>query len=185
VLFLAAREFLPKDTGAVIWLLGNMSRSFQKAGIEPGKPQGYNHTIAIRVLVTAVYREKRVYVDRRQRTKNLFRFWLKVLAAGLLYLLLITFTGLRIPCWFYKVTGYQCPGCGVTRMAQELVHLHFREAFAFNPYLMCLLPFLLLYAVYRSRKYIDGSGDQYRPEEKALAWLVLAGAVVFGIARNL
>lgn len=124
-------------------------------------------------------------MDRRQRTKNVFRFWLKVLAAGLFYLLVITFTSLRIPCWFYQMTGYQCPGCGVTRMAQALAHLHFREAFAANPYFMCLLPFLLLYAVFRSRKYIDGSADQYSPAEKALAWLVLAGAVVFGIARNL
>lgn len=124
-------------------------------------------------------------MDRRQRREKVFRFWLKVLLAGLLYLLVITFTSLRIPCWFYEMTGYQCPGCGATRMFRALAHLRFREAFAANPYFMCLLPFLLLYAVCRSRKYIDGTGEQYSAAEKALAWLVLAGAVVFGIVRNL
>lgn len=124
-------------------------------------------------------------MDRRQRTKTIFRLWLKVLSAGFAYLLVITFTNLRIPCWFYEATGYQCPGCGVTRMAYALAHLRFREAYDCNPYFLCLLPFLLLYAVYRSRKYICGSGDHYSPAEKVLWVLVLAGAVVFGIIRNM
>ncbi len=124
-------------------------------------------------------------MDRKERTKIIVGIWLKVLLAGFAYLLVITFTGLRIPCWFYEMTGYQCPGCGVTRMAHALAHLRLREAYASNPYFFCLLPFFILYALYRSRKYIDGSGDQYSPAEKVLGGLVLAGAVIFGILRNL
>ena len=123
-------------------------------------------------------------MDRRHRTKTVLFLWLKTLLAGFAYLLVITFTNLRIPCWFYEATGYQCPGCGVTRMAYALAHLQFRQAYSCNPYFLCLLPFFLVYPVYRSRKYICGSGDQYSPVEKALCVLVLAGAVVFGIIRN-
>lgn len=124
-------------------------------------------------------------MDQRQRTILVLRLWLKVLLAGFAYLLVIKFTSLRIPCWFYQMTGYQCPGCGVTRMAYSLAHLHFREAWAANPYFLCLLPLLILYAFYRSRRYIIGSGDQYSTAERVLLWLALAGAVVFGILRNL
>lgn len=124
-------------------------------------------------------------MDQRQKKIKVFRLWLKVLAAGFAYLLVITFTSLRIPCWFYQYTGYQCPGCGVTRMVYALAHLRFREAWAANPYFLCLLPALILYAFYRSRRYIIGSGDQYSTAEKAVLWLALAGAVIFGIVRNL
>ena len=124
-------------------------------------------------------------MDQRQRTIIIFRLWLKILLAGFAYLLVITFTSLRIPCWFYKYTGYQCPGCGVTRMVYALAHLRFGEAWAANPYFLCLLPVLILYAFYRSRRYIIGSGDHCSIAEKVFLWLVLAGAAIFGIVRNL
>lgn len=124
-------------------------------------------------------------MDQRQRTIIVLRLWLKVLLAGFAYLLVITFTSLRIPCWFYQITGYQCPGCGVTRMVYALAHLRLREAWAANPYFLCMLPLLILYFFYRSRRYIIGSGDHYSKTEKVLLWLALAGAVIFGIVRNL
>ena len=113
------------------------------------------------------------------------RLWLKILLAGFAYLLVITFTSLRIPCWFYQLTGYQCPGCGVTRMVYALAHLRLREAWAANPYFLCLLPILIIYAFYRSHRYIIGNDDQYSKAEKVLPWFALAGAVIFGILRNL
>ena len=33
---------------------------------------------------------------------------------------------------FYKITGYQCPGCGSQRAFHEILHLNFREAFHQN-----------------------------------------------------
>ena len=119
------------------------------------------------------------------RVKKLLRNAGLLAAAGVLYLIWMRTVGIGIPCPFRLMTGWKCPGCGVTRMAYALAHLRFREAYDCNPYFLCLLPFLLLYAVYRSRKYICGSDDHYSPAEKVLWVLVLAGAVVFGIIRNM
>ena len=124
-------------------------------------------------------------MDRQQRKKYLFRVWAEVLAAGFAYFLVITFTSLRIPCIFHLLTGYLCPGCGVTRMAYALIHLDFKGAFAYNPYVLCILPFLIPYGVYRSRKFINGSGDHYSPLETAVLVLLLIGALLFGVIRNL
>lgn len=124
-------------------------------------------------------------MDRTQRKRYLLRTWLEILACGFVYLMVITLTDLRIPCVFRMVTGYDCPGCGVTRMAYALVHLDFRTAFASNPFVLCLLPFAIPYAVYRSKKFINGKEDHFSPLETGLLCLVLAAAVVFGIVRNL
>lgn len=44
-----------------------------------------------------------------------------------------------LPCIFYHLTGYYCPGCGMTRALNSLLHFNLKEAFLFN-----LLPFMLM-----------------------------------------
>jgi hypothetical protein len=46
-------------------------------------------------------------------------------------------------CIFKSITGIQCPLCGMTRASCELAHLHFRQAFLYNP-VSLLLPLLLI-----------------------------------------
>ena len=43
-------------------------------------------------------------------------------------------------CIFRKVTGLQCPGCGMTRASYATLHGRFGDAFRFNPVGMVLLP---------------------------------------------
>lgn len=49
--------------------------------------------------------------------------------------------GLPDSCWFKRLTGWGCPGCGLTRSMICLVHGNFFEAWRFNPggYLFFLL----------------------------------------------
>ena len=42
-------------------------------------------------------------------------------------------TGLGIPCYYLTVHGYECPGCGLSRMVFSLVKFQFGKAFAYNP----------------------------------------------------
>ena len=42
-------------------------------------------------------------------------------------------TGLGIPCYHLTVRGYECPGCGLSRMVFSLIRLRFGEAFRYNP----------------------------------------------------
>jgi hypothetical protein len=47
-------------------------------------------------------------------------------------------------CYFRKITGLECPGCGMTRGTYALLHGRFLDAFMFNPVGMILLPLALI-----------------------------------------
>lgn len=38
----------------------------------------------------------------------------------------------EIPCMFKSILGISCPGCGMTRAINEIIHLRFINAFKFN-----------------------------------------------------
>ncbi len=68
-----------------------------------------------------------------QIKKNIFKIYALVLTAGILYYLFIRFTGLSIPCIFYKTTRLLCPACGTTRMCLALFKFNIPLAFKYNP----------------------------------------------------
>lgn len=39
---------------------------------------------------------------------------------------------IEIPCMFKSILGISCPGCGMTRAINEIIHLRFINAFKFN-----------------------------------------------------
>ncbi|MCP9984250.1 DUF2752 domain-containing protein [Actinomadura madurae] len=43
-------------------------------------------------------------------------------------------------CPFLALTGFYCPGCGMTRFVYALTHGHLGAAFGFNPLLFVVLP---------------------------------------------
>ncbi len=47
-------------------------------------------------------------------------------------------------CFFKKATGYDCPGCGMTRATYATLHGDLGTAFRFNPVGMVLLPLALV-----------------------------------------
>ena len=57
--------------------------------------------------------------------------WLALIAVG--YGLWWGLTGLGLPCYYLTVHGYQCPGCGLSRMLFSTATLQFGQAFSYNP----------------------------------------------------
>ena len=49
-----------------------------------------------------------------------------------------------ISCPFYKITGYQCSGCGSQRAFHEILHLNFKEAFHQNALVLFGIPYFSL-----------------------------------------
>lgn len=52
-------------------------------------------------------------------------------------------------CLFFDVTGFYCPGCGITRALHAVVHGDLARAFGMNPLAMIvipLIPLMLLHA---------------------------------------
>jgi len=90
-------------------------------------------------------------------------------------------------CPFKALTGWDCPGCGSTRMLHELLHGHLLAAAHYNLLALLAVPYLL-YA------YLSWTGRVYRWRRWRLpAWQprtgqilgLLAVVVAWGVLRNL
>lgn len=102
---------------------------------------------------------------------------------GFTYLLLIRFTGIIIPCFFFELTGHYCPGCGITRLFLSLFQLRFYQAFRYNPLVFCMLPFGFYMILIEFKSWLYGSKTKSVPE---FIWnILLVITIGFGILRNL
>jgi hypothetical protein len=119
------------------------------------------------------------------RRSTVIAIW-SVLLAGAAYLFVFEpgKTGLFPVCLFRFLTGYQCPGCGSTRAAHQLLHGHVVAAFTLNPFFLLAIPFLL-YALIRYSAIVMRGGIPTRntlpaPYIYALFFVVVS----FWIFRN-
>lgn len=58
-------------------------------------------------------------------------------------------------CPVHLFTGWECPGCGSQRAIHALLHGDIAEAFAFNAFMVILLPYVIILSVaeLNSRKW--------------------------------
>ena len=99
-----------------------------------------------------------------------------VLCAGLLYGYVLVPLGVRLPCLFQAVTGWRCPGCGISRLCLDLLHGRFTPSYNWG--LVLALPWILwLLWEGRARRHPGAA----RTGALALAAVML----LWGVARNL
>ena len=88
-----------------------------------------------------------------------------------------------LPCYIRKITGFYCPGCGISRMFISLLKFDIYQAFRFNPLVFCLLVFVGIIAIidivlyYRKKEILKIGNKTY------ITILVLV--ILFGILRNI
>ncbi len=121
----------------------------------------------------------------RERLRRLLYQIGEVLLLGVLYLIWVSVTGLGLPCPIRLLTGYQCPGCGITRYAVCMVHGNVQGAFEANQLVFVLMPFLLLYGLYRAILYVRHGAKGYHLWETITFTLALIAAIVFAVWRNM
>ena len=88
------------------------------------------------------------------------------------------------PCPFHALTGLFCPGCGSARTVHALVHGEWARALAFNPLIVLLLPFAVvwtLHALWRTLRHNRPPAELPRP----FAAVTLGVVVAFWVLRNL
>ena len=56
-----------------------------------------------------------------------------------------------IPCVITAISGYDCPGCGMTRASVSLVRGDFQRAWQFNPFVYLVVPLAIVLAVWPRR----------------------------------
>lgn len=107
---------------------------------------------------------------------------LLLLLAGLCYYFLLRYTDLSIPCVFRSITGYKCPGCGITTMLLLMPDGDFAAAKVENVFLYyTLLPLLVAVCV----RYSAVMKVCHRFLDKVCFPLYLTALLVFGIYRNM
>jgi hypothetical protein len=109
----------------------------------------------------------------------------RVLIAGGIYALWVLLTGLYIPCPIRTVTGYLCPGCGISHYFIHLLHFDFKQAFTDNQLIFILMPFACLYYLYRSWMYIKYEKTDYSKWEMVLFVVLFYCCIGFAVWRNM
>lgn len=88
----------------------------------------------------------------------------------------VPMTHLTIPCPLHAMTGWYCPGCGITRAVLSVLNLDFVQAFRFNPLVFALIPMYAVYFVAYKKHML--------PLSKGIMTLMLIITLMFGILRN-
>ena len=120
-----------------------------------------------------------------ERRRAVGRLTARIVLLGLAYALFIQCTGLGIPCAFRLVTGYRCPGCGMTHAAMALIHGQPKTAFRENPLSLSVVPLLLLYGAYRAEVYIRTARTDFRKWEIVFLGVLWVVVLLFWLLRNL
>lgn len=93
-----------------------------------------------------------------------------------------------IPCLFHKLTALDCPFCGGQRMLCALLHGEWREAFGYNPLLLCTLPWFIVAVVRMCFPYFSHRHPRLTLArlftDKALLYMALL-FFLWGILRNI
>ena len=89
-----------------------------------------------------------------------------------------------ISCPFYKITGYQCSGCGSQRAFHEILHLNFKEAFHQNALVLFGIPYfsLIFFTSFFQERF--AKLRQLLIGKKTILVLFII-VILFGIFRNL
>lgn len=107
-----------------------------------------------------------------------------ILILGEIYLTIVLTTGYGIPCLFYKLTGWKCPGCGMTRAVTEIWKGNFKEALKYNFLSLTILPFICLYLLYRLVHEELHNGEGFHTWEYAVLIGLLIVIIGYAYMRN-
>ena len=101
----------------------------------------------------------------------------------IIYFILSELLDVGIPCLFYEITGYYCPGCGITRLLFSLLKLDFYQAFRYNPLIFILIIITVIYWLVKFilKKFMNISIEI----PNYVYYILLVIVIIFGILRNI
>lgn len=121
----------------------------------------------------------------KERLSSVIKSILSILVLGIAYYIIIKIFGLGIPCVFRLITGYKCPGCGMTHAAVAVLSGHIYKAFEYNALSVSLVPVMVIYGIYKCSIYIKTGKDWFRVWEIVFLIVCLVITVLYGIYRNI
>ena len=115
-----------------------------------------------------------------KRNKWLLPVMLSLAAA--VYILAVRRLGFGIPCIFHRVTGFKCPGCGITGLFVALSQFDLKAAFYSNRFIFATFPFLAAEFFYLAVLKLKGKKNPRWNEGLLSTYVVLL--IVWGVVRN-
>ena len=122
----------------------------------------------------------------KKRIVKVLGIYLILILTFAIYFIVNKYTGYFIPCLFREITGYKCPGCGITHLLFDIVNLRFKDAFLENPLVFIYLPFIIAYFIYRTYLFVSDKKDKILvkiPNFFKIAILVIT--ILYGVVRNI
>jgi len=121
----------------------------------------------------------------KKRLQKEIRLLIIVSLFGIAYYGFITISGISIPCVFKLITGFKCPGCGITRMFEAMFRLDFKSAFKYNPIIFTTFPLLLGCFAYERIIYIKSGVVKSSTVCNIFLWIEIIVLITYGVIRNL
>ena len=121
----------------------------------------------------------------KERIKNIIKPAAILLIAGMLYAIFYGITGIGIPCIFRQITGFKCPGCGISHMFMDIFRFDFNSAFKHNPVIFSLMPLWIVAISYQTVHYIKTGDKKFNRPINGLVWISIIALIIFAIIRNI
>ena len=119
------------------------------------------------------------------RALRLLKILVLLLMLGAIYFAFWRVTGIGIPCIFNSLTGAYCPGCGISRMFANLLRFDFNAAANNNVFVLCLLPFAVIVAIFKAIRYIKNGVTSDPLWLNVIYVIILIASIAFWILRNI
>lgn len=119
----------------------------------------------------------------KTRLRHLVLIFLVLTFISAIYLVIIYKTHFMIPCLFKKITGYSCPGCGITRLCLSILKFDFDSAKEYNLFLFYTLPFVLFLIIYSIIAYLKSIKFNNIINILCVIYVILL--LIWGIIRNI
>lgn len=124
------------------------------------------------------YKVLHLIIDLAKSIALLFLF-------GFAYLVFFQKMGIGIPCLFYNLSGYKCPGCGMTHALSEIWNGNYLEAWRYNALSITVLPIACIYLLYRSIRDNLNTGKEFYIWEYILLAILFIVVLLYGYIRNI
>ena len=94
-------------------------------------------------------------------------------------------TPFRIPCIFRSITGYKCPGCGITDLLLFVLKGDFISAFECNPIVFVIIPIIGIIFIRQNILYIKYGYFKTSTIENLILYFLVIVLLAFCIIRNI
>ena len=93
--------------------------------------------------------------EKKHRIRRVAALAALFIISGSIYAGVVTLLHHGIPCWFRVITGFRCPGCGITHSMLSLIHLDFQNVLSHNLFAPLIIFYIAWIFIYNSYQYIQ------------------------------